>query len=136
MKMESFTLFRQHLIMSGINVQQLHPFNRRNFTVLFVLGINSIFLTKQLDKSESFDEYADTFYRVCFTYSTSTIFLTIVIKSTQLFKFIDSLEKTIDRSKCGKIWRKKIQAKGNETKKINKIFVRSYCFVFFDVFSM
>lgn len=99
--MESFTLFRQHLAKSGIILQQhSHPFNFKNVTILTLLGVNMVLLYKQLEESEAFEEYADIVYRLLFMFSFDVIFLTFVIKSLELFKFIGDLEDTINHRKC------------------------------------
>lgn len=59
-----------------------------------------ILLYKQLKESESFEEYADIVYRLLFMFSFDIIFFIFVIKSVELFTFIDNLEDTISRSKC------------------------------------
>lgn len=98
--MESFAVFRRHLAMSGIILQQQsHPFNFKNSAILILLGVNIILLCKQLEESESFEEYADLVYRTLFMFSFEIIFLTFVIKSLELFEFIDHLEHTINHSK-------------------------------------
>lgn len=101
--MESFTLFRAHLAMSGIDLQQTsqnsHSFNLKNLTVLTSVSAYLLSIVKLLDDIKTFEEYAAIVYRVIFSQLFLIFYIHIVWKTPELFGFLNCLEQIIEKSK-------------------------------------
>lgn len=99
--MEMFALVRKHLAMSGIsreNPSQMYPFNRINSIVLIIISLDVMFLVNFLNEAKTFQEYTNILYEIIVMCNFMIIFLKIVWKSSELLKFIDDLENTIEES--------------------------------------
>lgn len=100
--MESFTLFRKHLAMSGIVQQQSsqksHSFNVKNSIVLILATIDGILLYNQLHVTNTFEDYTDTVYKVIFMCTIVTMYFITIWRSSKLFRFIDCLENGVNNS--------------------------------------
>lgn len=100
--MESFTLLRKHLAITGIISQTQHqkwPFNGKNSIVVILAGTNAILYAKILNKTSTFQEYTDLIYNIVSACNFTIIFLSIVGKTSDLFEFINKLDDTVKDSK-------------------------------------
>lgn len=107
--MDSFTLFRQHLAISGIREQQSLPqnlpslnvkgFNLTNSTFIILSGCYVISLTKQLDEASTFEEYMSIIYIVLSSITLIICYINIVWTNPKLFALADNFEKIISNSK-------------------------------------
>lgn len=101
-EMESFIALRKHLAMCGIVLHRppkTHPFNAKNSMVIIV-GSTSIYLYGSLLRETStFEEYTDAIYNTASACFCTVVFSTVTCKISDLFRFIDNLEKTISSSK-------------------------------------
>lgn len=93
--MECFTLFRKHLAMSGINLKQ----SPKNSIVLVSVSLYLIAIVKLLDEAKTFDEYTNIIYRLFFVYLLFLFYLIVTWKTPQLYRFVNSLEYRINKSK-------------------------------------
>lgn len=73
-----------------------HPFNIKNMSIIFTLGIytilSALFL---LLEAKTFSEYGDSFYSTVTTLFCLVIFSLVVWKSAKIFDLIDGLEAII-----------------------------------------
>lgn len=98
-KMESFTLFRTHLAMSGIRFQQTSQsrrFNARNLSILIVPSFGIISYVKQFHETTTFEDRADVMFNLISTCFFTAIFLSIVCKTPELFRLIDDLDNIVN----------------------------------------
>lgn len=75
------------------------PFNVKNTIVIILAGSNAIAYVKQLNKTTTFQEYTNLIYNTVSACNFTIIFLNIVWKTPDLFKFIDNLDNTVKDSK-------------------------------------
>lgn len=98
--MESFALFRKHLAMSGIILQQaphsLHSFNLKNSTVIVLASLLGISVAKQLDEANTFEEYIDVVYRVASVVMFILFYVNNVWKTPEMIRFVDRIEDSIN----------------------------------------
>ena len=100
--MESLTLLRKHLVMSGICLPQYpqkHSFNAKNLLIFILIGINITLQTKQLYITNTFEEQADIIYVIISSCFCAAVFLSMISQTSALFKLIDNLEEVIKKSK-------------------------------------
>ena len=100
--MESLTLLRKHLEMSGISPPkppQKHSFNAKNLFVLIVIVFSIILYTKQLYTTDILEEQAEIIYDIDSSYFWIAVFLSMISKTSALFKLIDDLDEIINESK-------------------------------------
>lgn len=104
--MESLTVLRMHLAISGIRSKQSspqqYPFNGRSSLILFVMGFGIISYAKQLHESATFEEHAYVAYHMitsCFCFTT---FLSISCKTPELMKLLDDLDELVRNSKLNR----------------------------------
>lgn len=105
--MESFTLLRKHLEITGIVSQmpdQELPFNTKNVIVIILAGSNAILYTKLLNKTSTFQEYTDLIYNTVSACNFTIIFLSIVWKTSDLFTFINKLENIVEESELNRFF--------------------------------
>lgn len=101
--MESFTLFRTHLAMSGITKQQSRQkwrqFNLKNSIIIIFSSLYVASLTKLLDEVSTFEEYMSIIYMVLSSAILIVCYISIVLKTPALFGLIHSFEHIITKSK-------------------------------------
>lgn len=101
--MESLTLLRKHLAMSGINIHHSpeNPcrFNLKNSTVIILVHCYMASFVKLIEEIKTFEEYLDAVYKLTFGIIFAISYIIIVWKTSDLLRFIDSLEDTIAKSK-------------------------------------
>lgn len=105
--MESFTLFRKLLAISGIIEQKtpshLHRynstrFNLKNSTIIIFGNLYVISLTKLLDEVSTFEEYMSIIYLVLSSFVLIVSYTIIVFKTPELFGLVKSFEDIIAKS--------------------------------------
>lgn len=96
--MESLKLFRKHLVMCGIHPQN-YPFNAKNLSVLIVIGVVVMSYVKQLNETETFEQYAYIVYSMVSAFFFSGFFLSIIFKTSELFRLIDDIDEIVNDSK-------------------------------------
>lgn len=103
--MECFTLFRKHLAMEGIIPQQSPQnshfvnFHLKNLTVITFANLIAITTAKLISAASTFEEYADSVYRLIYIFGFNLFYAYIVWEAPKLFGFIESLEHIINKSK-------------------------------------
>lgn len=105
--MESFTLLRKHLAMSGIlNIfekspqNRLRAFNTKNTMIFVLAGCNAILYAELLYEPNTFEEYTDLIYNGSSATVFTMIFITIIWKTSKLYSFIGKLENTVKNREC------------------------------------
>lgn len=75
---------------------QKHPFNIKNFAILFSLGLySSLTMLALLLEVETLSEYADAFFATVTTIHCSVMFAVLVWKTPKIFDLINSFETII-----------------------------------------
>lgn len=97
-KMESLKLFRKHLVMCGIRPQKCR-YNAKNSSVLIVIGIVVLSYVKQLNETQTFEQYAYIVYSTVSAFFFSGFYLSVIYKTTELFKLTDDIDKIVYNSK-------------------------------------
>lgn len=75
-----------------------HPFNAKNLTILFNLGLYSVLAVLfLLLEAETFSEYADSFYLIVTNIFCAVLFATTIWKTPKIFELITSFETIIQK---------------------------------------
>lgn len=100
--MEFFTILRENLAESGIEISQklptIHPFNVKNSSICILICFTISLITGSLNEAISFD---DSIYILnqCNTFGICGIIFAIIVWNTsELFEFINSLSNIVNRS--------------------------------------
>lgn len=105
--MESFSVFRKHLAMSGIIAQpsllNLYlpslKFNLKNLAVILFASFYGSSLTKFLNEANTFDEYTDLIYKLSSVIVFTLSYIIIIWETSELLGFVNDLEVAIAKSK-------------------------------------
>lgn len=93
-----------HLMRVGMTSHQSikrHPFNIRNTTMLFILCTVIVCTVIYLIyEATNLKEYADSIFVIITVVSGALNFAFINWKMAEIFRFIDSLEDSVNTSKC------------------------------------
>lgn len=101
-KMEIFRQFQKNIAIMGIDSRsaaQNIPLNARNFSALILLalpiGLQCVYLNKV---ASIFQEYIEFIKIIIAMWTGTTAFAAIIWNMSKLFRYIDSLEATINKS--------------------------------------
>lgn len=100
--MEIFKFIGQHLALCGIAISKestkIYPFNAKNVTVFTLVFVFAILFVIMLNEANTFDECTDILFRTVSTATCGLVYLIIVCKTSKLFKFINDIAETVNKS--------------------------------------
>lgn len=75
-----------------------HSFNAKNLAIIILDGTSIYLYANLFRKTTTFEEYTDAVYNVASSCFTTTVFTSIILKTSQLFRFVENLTKTVSTS--------------------------------------
>lgn len=96
--MKLFQVIQNQMAIAGIRPSQRTTFNRQNLIVLLLIGLSVISMTEfLLFDANTFQQYAKSFFAWISVFATFVGFYLIIVKSTDFYKYIEHLERIIEK---------------------------------------
>lgn len=108
-KMEFFTVIRTHFGMCGIRSSKKSPkslsFNLKNSTVFILACLSAALTAASLCEANGFDESTNIVFRSLSMFACNIVYGILVWNSSKIFKFIESVDNTVEASKYWNAYR-------------------------------